>query len=238
MLQYLRYGRSISDRSKRKGGKIEMFDEFGKEDDQWRPEIPKYRRVLFQIFRVLFVGFVFFLIALMVVRLISSKPPASMKKMIWNDTARAAYAEMGDDFKVERILSSDSFSKDSMFSVDMITYAESIGQLQFTVRYNDRVLRYLEQDYPGATEATKGTETYVFVLKDNLGNVYTDYEYVSDARSGYTYRHLIFDNVTIEDVTEIKLHVYYAGDVQTEIDGRHVLYAFRSDFARSEYLLS
>ncbi len=214
-----------------------MFDEFGKEDDQWRPEVPKYRRVLFQVFRVLFIGFVFFLIALMVVRLFSSKPPSSMKTMVWNKAAKNAYAELGDAFTVERVLSSDSFSDDSMFSVDMITYAKSIGQLQFTVRYNNRVSRYLENDYPGAAAATEGKETYVFVLKDNLGNVYTDYSYTKDSRSGYTYRHLIFDNVTTEDVTEIKLHVYYVGDANIENDGRHIMYAYRSDFSRLEYKL-
>ena len=212
-----------------------MFDEFGKEDDQWRPEVPKYRKVLFQGFRILFVGFVFFLIALMVIRLVSSKSPASMKTMIWNDTAKNAYATMGDAFTVERILSSDSFSEDSMFSVDMITYAPSIGQLQFTVRYNNRVSRYLEKDYPGSSDLSG--ETYVFVLKDHLGNVYTDYTYTKDARSGYTYRHLIFDNVTVEDVTEIKVHVYYLGDARTDGDGRHVMYAYRSNFAKNPYKL-
>lgn len=214
-----------------------MFDEFEKEDDQWRPEIPKYRKVLFQGFRVLFIGFVFFLIALMVIRLFSSKAPSSMKTMVWNDVARDAYNAQGDGFTVDRILSSDSFSKDSMFSVDMITYAPSIGQLQFTVRYNDRVSKYLENDYPGASAAVGDGETYVFVLKDNLGNVYTEYSYTKDARFGYTYRHLIFENVTVEDVTEIKLHVYYVGDVQIENDGRHVIYAYRSNFATEAYKL-
>ncbi len=214
-----------------------MFDEFGKEDDQWRPEAPKYQRVLFQGFRILFIGFVFFLIALMVIRLISSKSPASMKTMIWNDTARDAYSAMGEEFKVERIMSSDSFSEDSMFSVDMITYAPSIGQLQFTVRYNNRVSRYLEKDYPNSAANTSSGETYVFVLKDNLGNVYTDYTYTKDSRSGYTYRHLIFENVSVEDVTEIKVHVYYIGDAHIENDGRHVMYAYRSNFAKNPYAL-
>lgn len=214
-----------------------MFDEFGKEDDQWRPEAPKYQRVLFQSFRILFIGFVFFLIALMVIRLLSSKSPASMKTMIWNDVAKDAYSAMGEEFTVEHILSSDSFSEDSMFSVDMITYAPSIGQLQFTVRYNNRVERYLENDYPGATAAVGDGETYVFVLKDNLGNVYTDYTYTKDSRSGYTYRHLIFDNVSVEDVTEITVHVYYIGDARIEGDGRHIMYAYRSNFAKNPYKL-
>ncbi len=214
-----------------------MFDEFGKEDDQWRPEVPKYQKILFQGFRILFIGFVFFLIALMLIRLFSSKSPASMKTMIWNDVARDAYASEGDAFTVNRILSSDSFSEDSMFSVDMITYAPSIGQLQFTVRYNNRVSRYLENDYPGAMAATGNGETYVFVLKDNLGNVYTDYSYTKDERSGYTYRHLIFENVTVEDVTEIKVHVYYIGDARTDGDGRHIMYAYRSNFAQNPYKL-
>ncbi len=214
-----------------------MFDEFGKEDDSWRPEIPKYRKVLKKAFSVFFVCFVFGLIALMLVRLISSKPPASMKKMLFNEITENGYKTYGEDFEVQHIFASESFNndnraEDSMFSVSTITYAPQIKQLQVTVRYNNRVLKYLEKDYPDASEKTD--EYYVFALADNFGAKYTSYTYTKASKTGYTYRHLIFENVSITDVSEIKLHVYYSGETNKEVP-RHTITVFRYDFAVGNY---
>ena len=217
-------------------GESSMFDEFGKEDDNWRPEVSKFRRYAFKAFSVLFVAFVFFLIGLMVYRLISSKPPASMKEMVWNDTAVAAYnagVENGEGFEVNHILSSDSFSEEGMFSVSMITYSPAIKQLQMTVRINDRVLNYLEDDYPGAKQLEG--EKYVFVLRDDHVNVYTSYFYTKAARTGYTYRHLIFEDVVFEDVNALKLDVNYINDADLSEVPRHTMKVYRYDYAVQPY---
>lgn len=212
-----------------------MFDEFDKEEENWRPPVSKFRRYAFRTFSVLFVAFVFFLIGLMVFRLASSKPPASMKEMVWNETAAAAYGENGEGFEVKHILSSDSFSKDGMFSVSMITYSPTINQLQMTVRYNNRVTNYLEQDYPEAGKLDGNNEKYVFVLRDDRENVYTGYYYTKTSRFGYTYRHLIFEGVTFEDVNLIELDVYYVNDVDLSEDARHTMKVYRYNYASQPY---
>ena len=227
----LQYYKSLLENERRS----RMFDEFGKEDDNWRPEAPKYRRYIFKAFSILFIAFVFFLIALMVYRLISSKPPASMKEMVWNDAAVAAYGENGEGFEVNHIMCSDSFSDEGMFSVSMITYSPTIKQLQMTVRYNDRVLNYLEEDYPGAKELEG--EKYVFVIRDDHDNIYTSYSYTRAERTGYTYRHLIFENVTFEDVNALTLDVYYINDADFSEDARHSMKVYRYDYAVLPYEL-
>ncbi len=209
-----------------------MFDEFGKEDDNWRPDEPKYKKVLKKIPPVLFTVFAFGLIAFMVLRLAASKPPKSMKEMIWTESTVAAYTQFGKDFKVEHILCSDSFSQDNMFSVDQITYCESAKQLQVTLRYNDRSMSYLLKDYP---DADKAEETYRFLLRDDKDVRYTEYLYSSDKKSGYTYRHLIFDGVTLTDVSAMYLDVYYSGDFDPTEKARHTMYVFRYNFAREAY---
>ncbi len=209
-----------------------MFDEFGKEDDNWRPEDPKYLKILKKAPYVIFTVFVFGLIALMVFRLTSSKPPSSMKEMLWTETTVSAYDQLGKDFKVEHILTHESFSKDRMFSVSQITYCESAMQLQVTLRYNDRSMSYLLDDYP---DADKAKETYRFLLRDDKNIRYTEYLYSSDEKSGYTYRHLIFDGVSLTDVSAMYLDVYYSGDFEPTKEARHTLYVFRYDFSREAY---
>lgn len=214
-----------------------MFDEFGKEDDQWRPEVPLYRKIIKKAFSVFFVCFVFGLIALMSARLIMSKPPSSMKKMIYNEITENGYNTYGEDFTVQHILASESFNKDgmpedSMFSVSMITYAPQIRQLQVTLRYNNRALNYLKAEYPDAGNVDG--EIYTFALRDNHGVKYSAYSFTKAEKTGYTYRRLVFDNVELTDVSEMKLLVFYSGQESKE-NPRHTLYVYRYDFAKNDY---
>ena len=210
-----------------------IHNEFENEDDEWRPEKNKVRRIIEKSVGILFVGTVFALILLMVVRLAMSKPPASMNTMIWTENAVNAYLSEGEDFTVTHFPSTDSFSDDRMFSISQITYTESIGQIQATVRYNARVLNYLREDY--GLESLPDGETYVFMLRDNFGNVYKDYHYTSDEKGGYLYRHVIFDGVTMEDVTKLVLEAYYIGDVREQESVRAELYMYRYDYAAQPY---
>ncbi len=209
-----------------------MFDEFEHEDDNWRPELPKHVKILKKLPGILFTVFAFGLIALMVTRLILSKPPKSMKEMVWTESLLEAYNNAGNGFKVETILCSDSFSEDGMFSVDAITYCEAAEQLQVTLRYNDRSMSYLLEDYP---DADKAEETYRFALRNDKDLKYTAYSYTSAKSSGYTYRHLIFDGISLEDISAIYLDVYYSGDFDLTKEPRHTMYVYRFDFSRVPY---
>ena len=175
-----------------------MHNEFEHEDDNWRPEKTKARRILERSLSIGFVVLVFAVIGFMSVRLLLSKPPKSMKEMLWTENAVAAYAAAPDSFKVTYYPSTDSFSENNMYSINQITYTEGIGQLQATVRYNERTLKYLMEDK--GLDALPEGEIFVFKLRDNFGKVYTDYSYTVDQKSGYGYRHVIFDGVDMEDV--------------------------------------
>ncbi|MBQ9117479.1 MAG: hypothetical protein IJY04_10680, partial [Clostridia bacterium] len=66
-------------------------------------------------------------------------------------------------------------------------------------------------------------------------NVYKDYHYTSDEKGGYLYRHVIFDGVTMEDVTKLVLEAYYIGDVREQESVRAELYMYRYDYAAQPY---
>ncbi len=210
-----------------------MFDEFEKEDDNWRPEQPKAIKILKKIPGILFTALALSVIAFLVIRLMLSKPPSEMKEMIWTNNFDTAYQAADGDIDVKQILCSDSFSDDGMFSVSAITYCEPARELQLTVRYNDRVLNYLYADYPDAE--SKNEEPYTFTLRDDHGNYFDKYEYTSKSRTGYTYRHLIFENITLTDISALYLDVYYSGDYDTAKEPRHTMYVYRYDFAMPDY---
>ena len=212
-----------------------MHNEFEHEDDNWRPEKSKFRKFLEKFFSIGFVVFVFAVIGFMCVRLGQSKPPKTMKEMIWTENAVAAYESDPEGFKVTYYPSTDSFSENNMYSINQITYTDGIGQLQATVRYNERTLKYLMQE-KGLASLPEG-EIFIFKLRDNFGRVYTDYSYTVAERSGYGYRHVIFDGVDMEDVTQIILEIYYIGDVGEKDTAVAELIAYRYDYSAQYYFI-
>ena len=211
-----------------------MHNEFENEEDNWRPEKSKIRKFTEKFLAIGFVVFAFAVIGFMCLRLAQSKPPKEMKTMIWTESTVAAYTADPEGFKVSFYPSLDSFSDDSMYSINQITYAESIGQLQATVRINERALKYLMES-KGVDELPEG-EVFVFKLRDNFGMVYTDYLYTAAKTSGYEYRHVIFDGVDMEDVTQLLVEVYYVGDVGDEKSSVATLNAYRYDYTAQAYL--
>ena len=212
-----------------------MHNEFEHEDDNWRPEKSKLRKFLEKFFAVGFVVFVFAILGFLGLRLIQSKPPESMKNMIWTENAVALYESAPDSFKVTHYPSTDSFSEDNMYSISQITYTDGIGQLQATVRYNERALKYMMRE-KGVETLPEG-EIFVFKLRDNFGKLYNEYTYTVAQKNGYGYRHVIFDGVDMEDVTQLTLEIYYIGDVGEKETAVAELIAYRYDYSPRIYFL-
>ena len=211
----------------------QMHNEFENEDDNWRPEKSKIRKILERSFSVGFVVLVFAVIGFMCLRLILSKPPKTMRQFLWTESAVAAYEESDGKMKITKYPSTDSFSEDSMYSISQITYVEPIGQFQATVRYNLRALEHLKEN-KGVDIFPEG-EIFVFLLRDNFGKVYSEYLYTQTEKSGYGYRHVIFDGVSMTDITTITLEIYYIGDVGDKESAVAELYMYRYDYAPQIY---
>ena len=195
-----------------------MFNEFEKEDDSWRPDPPKWSVITKKVLSYAFGIFVVALIGFLVIRMILSQPPKAMKQAVWDDTLLTAYQtakDGGEALELNQISTPNSFSESSMFSVYTILYAPDVKQLQMTVRYNNRALNYLVQDYPDAQALIDAdAEIYVFNLSyrvnDELKTVNT-YKYVKDEKAGYTYYRLIFDGIDLEGVAGMTVNACYVG---------------------------
>lgn len=192
-----------------------MFDEFGKEDDQWRPDEAKAVKIIKKVLAWGFTAFAFLFIGFLVLRMFMSNPPSKMERVVWNEPLLAAYNESaakGEKLEILQIPTSNAFSEEGMFSLYTVTYAPSIKQLQFTVRYNNRIMNYLVKDYPEADKITGEVYTFSLEVKRGEGTeLLTGYTYTAQERFGYTYRRLIFENVELEGVTNATVNVAYVG---------------------------
>lgn len=231
-----------------------MYNEFEKEEDSWRPPQKKWWVITKKVLGYTVIALALAFIALLIVRMITSKPPKGMTELIWTDEAFEAFTaakESGSKLAVLQISSSDSFDKgdgdenksddmaSAMTSIYATYYIPSVNEIQFTVRFNDRLVNYLEKDYPEARSMFEdGKELYSFVLtfeyEDEKRQV-TDYRFLKDEKAGYTYRRLVFDigeGVEIEKVSTMSVEVYYIGNMA---DVRHKMFVYKSTFGRLEY---
>ena len=195
-----------------------MFNEFENEDDSWRPDPPKWTVITKKVLSYAFSIFVVALIGFLVTRMILSQPPKAMKRAVWDDTLLSAYQTAkaeGRDFELNQISTTNSFSESSMFSVYTILYSPEAKQLQVTVRYNNRALNYLTQDYTEAKSLVEsGSEIYVFNLsytKDDTQHTVDTYKYVKDEKAGYTYYRLIFNGIELDGVAAMTVNACYVG---------------------------
>lgn len=195
-----------------------MFNEFEKEDDSWRPDPPKWTVITKKALSYAFGVFAVALIGFLVLRMILSQPPKAMKQAVWDDTLFGAYQTAkaeNRDFELNQISTPNSFSESSMFSVYTILYSPEAKQLQLTVRYNNRALNYLTQDYPEAKALVEsGSEIYVFNLsytKNDSQHTLDTYKYVKDEKAGYTYYRLIFNGVELDGVAAMTVNACYVG---------------------------
>jgi hypothetical protein len=231
-----------------------MYNEFEKEDDSWRPPQKKWWVITKKVLGYTVIALALAFIAFLIVRMIISKPPKGITELVWTDKAFEAYTsakESGSKLAVLQISSSDSFDKgdgdenksddmaSAMTSIYATYYIPAVNEIQFTVRFNDRLVNYLEKDYPEARKMFEdGKELYSFVLtfeyEDEKRQV-TDYRFIKDEKAGYTYRRLVFDigeGVEIEKVSTMSVEVYYVGNMA---DVRHKMFVYKSTFGRLEY---
>lgn len=132
-------------------------------------------------------------------RVFSGNEPKSMQNFLWNEDSVSEYTNDPANFQAYYYKHKDNLSADGKFSASYVYFVPSSGQFQITLRYNDSTIEKLMNDYE-LSSAPKG-EAFVFTLKDHLGNVYTEYEYVSDRKNMYNYRRLVFKGVDMTPLT-------------------------------------
>ncbi len=146
-------------------------------------------------------------LVLLLLRLFSSGDTALAKTYIWTEDAIAA-AET-ESLRVKEIVVPGEYSDgrregEHLFRIRAVFYTENTAELQATLRFNDSVERAADDEF-----GTREGERFLFVLRDNLGNLYPSYRYLSDEKNVLNYRRVVFSGIKTEEVTSFDLLVYH-----------------------------
>lgn len=149
---------------------------------------PFTARGIKNILTFLLYAFLVLLIGTILFRIFTNKPTAKMTEMLRTPDLVTAYADDSGLNIVSQELH-HYYTDDGMFTLYDVRYVPKTSELQFTVRYNNSSARSLSEVYPNDNISKT---PFVFVLKDNNGNVYTDYYIVEFERTVYQYARLSF----------------------------------------------
>ncbi len=177
------------------------------------------------------ISFIFKLIAFIIIagtfalilgRIQLMKLPKSMKGLTWTDSIAEAF----EDGKLDVILHTPRESYDGSvkingkyvkgrYNISEVALSRSTSEVQFTFRYNSRSTINTLMELYGLTERPHG-EVFVFRLRDDAGNKYTDYTFAAASRPLYEFRRIIFGGVDLSDAETLYLDVYYGEDVSSD----------------------
>lgn len=202
----------------------EDFNDFGSYRRQLEDEEFKSRSVIGKIFSfralkflIKWIGYslIILVFALLLWRIFSSKLPKAASQLIWTEQAYSSYEELGKDLLIYTQDVGTVFDKDGKFSLYSLHYIPAVDEIQFTVRYNKSTLDKLAEELTEQAQKELGesftdadivtaesfTEMpFAFKLRDNLGRIYTDYEYTTFEKGRYVYVRIAFSGVDVFDL--------------------------------------
>ncbi|MGI6202526.1 MAG: hypothetical protein ACOYID_03885 [Eubacteriales bacterium] len=154
---------------------------------------------------------IYLLLTLRACALDGLKDTAKTRALLRNEKFVAAYSTSPESIKVEAGIDNSITTRDGRITVTNIRWIEPIDQFQLTVRYNNSLARVIMDDFSLKNEPVG--EYLTFALRDDAGNLYTAFEYITDSVFVYNFRRLVFDDVRLEDCNFLRLEVYYTGYV-------------------------
>lgn len=151
---------------------------------------------------------------LLIGRMLLAKPRGDMARYLWTNEAVEIYNQSKESYLIETAYLKEIIDGDTgYYSISDFTMVRSTGEVQLTVRYNNSTLKKLNELYPDRVD---NGEDFLFALKDDNGNVYTDYKYKSSTNFLYNFRRVVFDDVELNDESSLYFCVYYVGDIEAD----------------------
>ena len=199
------------------------------EDELRRP--PKSVLILMQVIKWAFVAGLFIMIGWFMLRGYYQKGTPNMKRYFFTEEASVLYEN--DRLAVEKLLDFNDNTLDRAFYIGSIYYTADISQFQFMLRYN----RFNELIADTVDE--HGLHCFTFVLADDKGNTYTEYDYITDSRMMYGYYRVAFFGVDLSEATELKVYVFFdGGEAVSLADAINSCVVWYSDGYKDDYNLS
>lgn len=143
----------------------------------------------------------------------SASVPSAMTKVSWNDRLVETYNEDPEGFRVYYISAfEENYStSDGKFYITKVRCIPDACQWQLTVGCNDSTVRDLAKQRGISLDAKE--ENFRYILKDENGVIYSEYDYIFAKKNRHSFRRLVFDGFPEAGVSRLTLCIYYAGDV-------------------------
>lgn len=211
----------------------EDFNDYGSyrkylEDEEFRSR-PLIRKIFsFRAFTMAIKAFgyslVIFVFGILFWRMFSSQNPRQVSELIWTENSYAAYEALGNDLLIYTQDVGKTFDKDGKFSIYELRYIPEAEELQFTIRYNKSTIGQLANELTNDLQEELGdafTEAdivkeetlpqypFVFALRDDKGNVYTESEYTTFSKGRYLYVRVAFSGVKLFEVKKTTPTSYF-----------------------------
>ena len=179
-------------------------------------------------FKTVILAISLFIYAFFIFRLCSTQDaPESVSSIVWNETARAAYAADPDGFQILSQEPSTFITDNGRFWISDVVYLPQAKQLQLTIKYNDSTVKYLKEALANQANSAKEDdaetvtvddimipdEPFDYSVLDNSGNRYHEYASKADRKQNYNYRRLVFENITIPEYAAFYIDMYYVGAI-------------------------
>ncbi len=196
-------------------------------------EVKKKTSVLKVVVKILRIGFVvglLLIIGWMLLRGHYQNGTEGMKRYHFTEEAAALYEE--GTLTVEKLAEINDKDLDRAFYIGNVHYTKELSQFQFMIRYN----KYNESI--ASVIAERGLHCFSFVLMDDKGNCYTEYEYITDSKLMYGYYRIAFTGVDLTEAIELKVYVFVEGEEVSRDDAINNCVVWYSDIYREEYELS
>jgi len=203
--------------------------ELRSEDELRKP--PKVVLILMQVIKWAFIVGLIIMIGWRMLRGFYQKGTAKMKRYYFTEEAATLYA--ADQLAVEKLLDFNDNTLGRAFYIGNIHYTAGISQFQFMLRYN----KYNELIQ--STVEGHGLHCFTFVLVDDKGHTYTEYEYITDQALMYGYYRVSFSGVDLSEATELKVYIFFDGGEAVSLsDAINSCVVWYSDGYKEDYDLS
>ena len=218
-------------------------------------------RIMGIVIKALFSLFVFSVCALIIWRVFfSTKEPDSVKDLYVNEALAAAYEADGDklELKYQNQLSLTYTENNAgYFGVSKYVIIPKANQIQILLRYNNKTLGHLKEDFDLSETPSKGEELLDLSLRQIIDLTPENAEdnedlstlsilrhhpskVITDTTALYTYHRIVFDGVEIneEDVSSIVLDIYYKDAVNYDEKAYGALLIYDNEADWFEYKLT
>ncbi len=218
-------------------------------------------RIMGTIIKALFSLFVFSVCALLIWRVFfSTKEPDSIKDLYVNEALAAAYEAQGGDLEMKyQNQLSMTYTEDNAgyFGISQYVIIPEANQIQIVLRYNDKTLKHLKEDFDLPEIPEKGEELLDLTLRqiidltpdnaednEDLSKLsitrHKPSKVITDTTALYTYHRIVFDGVEIdeEDVSSIVLDIYFKDAVDYEESAYGALLIYDNTAAWFDYKLT